>query len=81
MFLITPRLAAARPATNPTSLQAAAPAPAPVTSATPAPVTPATPALPPTTVAVARPSRAYATERPSVELDLDAAPTRPTKGR
>ena len=81
MFLITPRLAAARPATNPTALQAAAPAPTPVTSATPAPVTPATPALPPTTVAVARAARAYATERPSVELDLDAAPARPTKGR
>jgi len=87
MFLITPRLASSRPNAHPASLQAAAPRPAPQAPAAAVapvvpPVRPVVPvAPPPAPVAVARAAAAYAAEPPSVELDLNAVPARPAKGR
>jgi type III secretion protein C len=71
MFLITPRLAASRPAPANTGLRANAPAAPPVQTA----AAPAAPA--PAPVPVAAPSQpAPPPQRPSVELDLDAMLTR-----
>ena len=78
MFLITPRLASGRRAAPITTLQAAAPAPAPaapIAASAPAAATPIAASAP---AAPAAPSAAPAPvireRRPSIELDLDAMP-------
>lgn len=85
MFLITPRLAAARPASpaaqRQAPAQAPAPQPVPLTPAAPAPMPAQPPAVLQAAAAPAKPIAAPALYTPparaSVVLDLDAMPSRP----